>query len=294
MRWARCSLHDGLAVRQRQHRKLFRPPLHGRYAGREDLRVELTPTRDALGFCFGVTSSYAAVLPGVEAAFGELAVGTGPVTVLDLDSYDDTGAINRLTKLLSDVTLGAITAAGGSLLLHAGAVARPDGATAVLCGASGSGKSTLTAGLVTAGWAYVTDETVCLDPDTLRITPFRRPLSIKAGSHQVLAYLRPDPAYAGSWVVPPSALKGPLLPGQPLLPELLVFPTYRPGARLEVTALSPGEAAFLAGTDSSRLADTREPLPSLARLARRAPAYRLVHGDLDVAVAAVSDLLAAA
>lgn len=61
---------------------------------------------------------------------------------------------NRLTALLSDVTIGAITAAGGNLLLHAGAVARADRAdraTAVLCGASGSGKSTLTAGLVTAG-----------------------------------------------------------------------------------------------------------------------------------------------
>ena len=216
------------------------------------------------------------------------------MTVFDLDGFADTETTNRLTALLSDVTIGAIKAAGGNLLLHAGAVARPDGATAVLCGASGSGKSTLTAGLGTAGWAYVTDETVCLDPDTLRITPFRRPLSIKVGSHQVLAHLQPDPTYAGSWVVPPSALKGPPLPEQPLLPELLVFPTYRAGAQLEVTALSPGEAAFLAGTDSSRLADTREPLASLARLARRAPAYRLVHGDLDAAVLAVSDLLAAA
>ena len=249
---------------------------------------------DALGLCFVIRASDAAAVSFAVAAFGWLPVGKSPASVFDLDNYDGTGLTNRLTQLLSDVTIGAITAAGGNLLLHAGAVARSDGATAVLCGASGSGKSTLTAGLVTAGWAYVTDETVCLDPETLRIMPFRRPLSIKAGSHEVLAYLRPDPMYAGSWVVPPSALKGPPLPEQPLLPELLVFPTYRPGARLEVTRLSPGEAAFLAGTDSSRFADTREPLPSLARLARRAPAYRLVHGDLDAAVRAVSDLLAAA
>lgn len=227
-------------------------------------------------------------------AFAALPLTTGAVDVLDLDAYDGTVASNRLTALLSDVTIGAIAAAGGNLLLHAGAVARPDGATAVLCGASGSGKSTLTAGLVAAGWSYVTDETVCLDPQTLRITPFRRPISLKPGSHEVLGHLRPVPEYAGNWVVPPAVLGGAPLPEQPLLPELLVFPTFRSGARLDITPLSPGEAAFLAGTDSSRLSDTHAPLQALARLARRAPAYRVVHGDLDAAVRGISDLLAAA
>ena len=249
---------------------------------------------DALGFCFNIVGDDESSRFLLRLAFSDLPLGYGSVTTLDVANYVDTRTKNRLTELLSDVTIGAITAAGGNVLLHAGAVSRDDGATAVLCGASGSGKSTLTAGLVTAGWVYVTDETVCLNPETLRITPFQRPLSIKVGSHEVLAHLRPDPMYAGSWVVPPSALKGPPLPENPLLPELLIFPTYRLGARLEVTAISPGEAAFLAGTDSSRLADTCEPLASLARLSRRAPAYRVVHGDLDVAVRAVSDLLAAA
>ena len=213
--------------------------------------------------------------------------------LLDLDAYDTTTSSNRLTALLSDVTIQAIATAGGNLLLHAGAVARTDGGAAVLCGASGSGKSTLTAGLVAAGWSYLTDETVCLDPQTLRITPFRRPLSIKPGSHQVLGHLRPVPEYTGNWIVPPAALGGAPLPDRPLLPEVLVFPTFRPGARCNVVAISPGEAAFLAGTDSSRLSDTREPLQALALLARRAPAYRVVHGNLDAAVRGISDLLAA-
>ena len=297
MRWGRRSLFDRLAMRQRKYGWRARPRLQASdIGGCDDMSGEayLTPVRDALGFHFAVRTVVPAQASEVSAAFSFLPPGVGPATVLDLGDYFETEPADRLTALLSDVTVEAIKAAGGNLLLHAGAIARLDGASAVLCGASGSGKSTLTAGLVTAGWAYVTDETVCLDPVTLRITPFRRPLSIKAGSHQVLAHLRPDPTHVGGWVVPPGALKGAPLPEHPLLPELLVFPTYRLGARLEVTALSVGEAAFLAGTDSSRLADSREPLRSLARLARRARSYRVVHGDLDVAVRTVSDLLAAA
>lgn len=254
----------------------------------------LTPAWDALGFVFAVSTADEALASLARVAFAELPPGSGHAAVLDLDAYDEAAAGNRLTALLSEVTVQAITRAGGNLLLHAGGVARPDGATALLCGASGSGKSTLTAGLVAAGWSYVTDETICLDPQTLRITPFRRPLSLKPGSHVVLPHLRPETSPPGGWVVAPSALKGAPPPAAPLLPELLVFPTYRAGVRLEVTPLSPGEAAFLAGTDSSRLSDTHGPLQALARLGRRAPAYRLVHGDLDAAVIAVSDLLAAA
>jgi hypothetical protein len=251
--------------------------------------------REALGFRFTVTSADAGLLDLADDAFSALPPASRADSSLDLDGYDLTVAGNPLTALLGDVTIRAITAAGGNLLLHAGAVAAPDGSCTLVCGASGSGKSTLTAGLVRSGLAYVTDETVCLDPQTLRITPFRRPLSVKPGSQTVLSRLRPEPPYDGNWVIPPARLGGPDLPAAPLLPDLAVFPSYVPGAPCELVPISAGEAAFLAGTNSSRLNETAGgALPALARLFRRVPALRLVHGDLDSAVERLRSRWAAA
>ena len=51
-----------------------------------------------------------------------------------------------------------------------------------------------------------------------------------------------------------------------------------------VDEVSPGEAAYLVGTQSSRLRDVAGgPLPALARLARRVTAYRLRYSDSAVA-----------
>jgi hypothetical protein len=234
------------------------------------------------------------LLSVAQDAFAALPRAADAEECVDLDGYDLTVAENPLTAMLGDITIKAIRAAGGNLLLHAGAVAAPSGGCALLCGASGSGKSTLTAGLVRSGLAYVTDETVCLEPATLRITPFQRPLSVKSGSHSVLAQLRPASPYGGNWVVAPASLGGVSLPTEPLLPDIAVFPSYQPGASCEVRELTAGEAAFLAGTQSSRLAETGGgALPALARLFRRTPSFRLVHGDLDAAVAAVRDVWAA-
>ena len=41
-----------------------------------------------------------------------------------------------------------------------------------------SGKTTLTAGLVRAGFDYLSDEAVAFDWDTLDIVPYAKPLSI--------------------------------------------------------------------------------------------------------------------
>ena len=147
---------------------------------------------------------------------------------------------------------------------------------------SGSGKSTLAGELLRRGCAYLTDETSVLDPDTLEVQPFPKPLSFKVGSHPVFADVKP--AWAGEedvWLVPSADIRDVPLPAAPLDPRLLVFPTYdgeAPAAMVE--GVSPGEAAYLVGTQSSRLRDVEGgPLPALARLARRVTAYRLRYSD---------------
>ncbi len=89
-------------------------------------------------------------------------------------------------------TLAFIDTRRGSLLLHAGACADAQGRVVVVHGGSGAGKTTLTAALAQGGLAYLTDETVCVDPASFDIEPWPKPLTVKPGSQQVLAHLRPE------------------------------------------------------------------------------------------------------
>ena len=71
-------------------------------------------------------------------------------------------------------------------LIHGAAIAR-DGAAIALCAPSGSGKSTLAAGLIQAGFDYLTDDLVAVTARDGMVMPFPLPLSVKPGSESVLA-----------------------------------------------------------------------------------------------------------
>lgn len=239
-----------------------------------------------------------AVREHAEGLFGDL-TGPGPTPhVFELPPRDHEDLKVSFAAMAGTINFASIAAAHGSLLLHSGAVARPDGGCAVLCGPSGSGKSTLTSVLTQRGHAYVTDETVCLDATTLRITPYRKPVSVKPGSHGALEHLAPEKGSIAEatngdiWLVPPTDLGGAPLPDGPLDPRVLVFPTYEHGSQVRVERLGEGETAHLLGGNSSALAMVEQPLESLARLVRRAPAYRIVHGDVRRAADEVERLLA--
>lgn len=81
-----------------------------------------------------------------------------------------TEAFDRLDAIVTEQAVG--------IRLHGGAVER-DGDVVVVLGRSGSGKSSLTAALVRAGWAYLTDEVVVIEPGSRRVHPYRRPLDLE-------------------------------------------------------------------------------------------------------------------
>lgn len=248
----------------------------------------------ALSYSFTVKCDDPALLERVADLLAGL--DTGDVADPDVVTCDEDVAASecQLRNLVSRVNLSAIDAAKGNLLLHAGAATGVDGRAVVVCGASGSGKSTLTVRLAEAGLRYLTDEVVCLDPATLRLTPYRKPVVIKAGSQPLFTHLHPESPGDASWLLPPRLFDHSPAPIGPIVPALLIFPTFRSGARCDIRPMSEAEAAYQAGAHSSRLRDiTAGPLPALARLARRAPAFSIVHGDVDLAANAVARLLAA-
>jgi hypothetical protein len=178
------------------------------------------------------------------------------------------------------------------VVLHAAAAEYGD--TGILLPASmNSGKTTTVAGLIADGFCYLTDEAAAVDPVTLRITPYLKPLSIDEGSFGVVDVERPDFATAEDpqWQVSPLDVKAAKVgSGRPC--TLIVAPRYEAGARTRLRTLTKGELTMLLASNAFCFADDAERnLTTLARLASVAPGYELTIGDLSSAVAAVRSLV---
>lgn len=181
------------------------------------------------------------------------------------------------------------------VMVHA-AVAGWAGTGVVMPAPQESGKTTLVTALVERGFDYLSDEAAAIDPTTLRVVPFPKPVSIDRGSWTLFARHEPriDPAvraYLGDqWQVSPEALRRHSVSG-PVHPRLLILPRYVAGARTELEPLGRPEAllatlreTFLFGRSGRRDFET------LGRLLNRVDSYRLVVNDLDDACRVMIDL----
>jgi hypothetical protein len=178
---------------------------------------------------------------------------------------------------------------------HAGAV-ELDGVGLVFPAQMESGKTTLTAGLVRAGFAYLTDEAVAFDRSTGLIEPYPKPLSLDAGSHSLFPELEPAPAPGddsvpdAQWQVPPDAIR-PGSVGTPCPARFIVFPSYQEGAVTAIETLSPAAALLELATNTFKFRDDpRRSLETLAEVIRGGESFRLVVGDLRDACRLVSEL----
>jgi hypothetical protein len=177
-------------------------------------------------------------------------------------------------------------------LLHAAAAARGDCAV-LLPAPMEHGKTTTVTGLVRAGFSYLTDEAAALDPETLRVTAYPKPLTIDRGSWRLFPDLRPDGVDpdAGSWWVQADRIRS----GATIAsadPRLVVFPAYRRGSTTELQRLGQSAAIMrLAESTFAFASDGARNLATLVHLVRSAPVYELTIGDLDAAVELISGLV---
>ncbi len=200
-------------------------------------------------------------------------------------------------SLVHDVNRQAIDRWSG-LALHAGGVAR-DGIALAFPAHMESGKSTLTAGLVRAGFDYLSDEAVAFakpDDDPPVVCPYPKPLSLDPGSWSLFPELEPDAplasdAYrAAQWQVPPGAIRArPVAEGGPI--HAIVFPHYEAGARTVLDPMHRGEGLVELAKNTFRFNERpRRSLDALARVMRFARPYRLTVGSLAAAVDVVTEL----
>ena len=190
---------------------------------------------------------------------------------------------------------------GCYLLLHAGAV-ELDGRAVILPAMPGSGKSTLTAALAANGFRLLSDEFGVVRMGDGQLLPLLRPVALKNDSIEVIAKFAPQATLGPRF---PKTRKGTvahMAPDAhavdnrhvPARPALIVFPRYDPS----VECLIEPERRSLAFSRLSVNSFNYEMLgpaafDAVARLIESCRVYRLAYRDLDRAIAAIRELLAA-
>lgn len=182
------------------------------------------------------------------------------------------------------------------LMLHA-AVAARHGLALLLPAPSGSGKSTLVAGLISAGFDYLSDEVAAINPSAGTLSPFARSVALKAGGRAALRAAFPSAELRASgrrferervWFLRPPTET---IPPEPLRARWVVLPRYvsRQPSRLRPIPRSEALSLFLrqsfnvgdyGGAGVSRLVD----------LLRGADCLSLEGGDLLGAIGLLRQL----
>lgn len=181
---------------------------------------------------------------------------------------------------------------GHRLMVHAG-VAAVDGRAVLLPAAQDAGKSTLVAGLVQAGYQYLSDEAAALDPNAGAVDAYPKWLSLDPGSWPLFPGLRPRlPAdqerfATAQWHVPPDDVRAGAVVAR-AEPAWIVAPRYRAGAATTLEPLGRAEALSVLTSEAFNLGRFGAAgFRALADVARRCRCWRLTAGSLDEAVEAV-------
>lgn len=201
-----------------------------------------------------------------------------------------------LDLLVWHVNHEAVGRTTGLVLFHASAVEH-DGVVVVFPGESGAGKTTLAAALTQHGFRYVTDEAVALDPATLLIHPYPKPLSIRPASLGLLPGFAPPQhgrfaeAFGRDLHASPVACGGGISRGG--VPGVLVAATFGSGLGDEVRSASRSEMLHRLVTASFEGATPPHARASHVRalrdVVRGATCLEMAYADLGAALDIVTD-----
>ena len=193
-----------------------------------------------------------------------------------------------LEGLFWHINTETIRRTGDFLLVHAGAVVTPAGDGVLILGRSGSGKTTLTAGLVRAGFGYLSDEAGAIDPVTRRLFPYPKALSVKDGNPHLLPAendLLKSQRYLLPEEIRPGCVAG------PCDVRFVVSHRYRPSDATTITSITPAAGVVELSRNALNLSVYgSRGVTLLSDVARGASHSTLVSRTLDEAVQAVGTL----
>lgn len=188
------------------------------------------------------------------------------------------------------------------LFLHSGAIARGRKAL-LLPGPSGSGKSTLTLALLNYGYKYITDEVTVINPSSLEVMPFQRPIYLYEWLPPVSSTVKENFCLhrcKERWgkTIQPWQFVFPQ--GEAVLPkhsrfdvEWIVFPRYNEAQKgSHLRPMGKAEAVFTLMQRYWNIPALRDwGLKACSELVRGAGCYRLETGDLREACELVQGLM---
>ncbi len=199
--------------------------------------------------------------------------------------------MGALSAKINQAVIG--TSVEDRVLLHA-AAATFAGVTVVLAADMECGKSTTVAGLLRAGFDYVTDEAVAIDLETAWVSSFPKRVGLDPGSWRLFEDCRPGPEWelSAQWYVAPEELGSRASSAHVPPAKVVVLPRYVAGAGTTWTGISRAEAVHgLALTTFDFRARAARNLTTLARVVAPAVCGRLIIGDLDEAVTIIKNLV---
>jgi HprK-related kinase A len=181
------------------------------------------------------------------------------------------------------------------LLLHAGVVEK-NGLTLVLPAMPGSGKSTLTAALSQRGWRLLSDEFGAFDPQSGTFRAVLKPIALKNQSIGVIRHFAPQAVFGPEF---PKTRKGTvahLAPQRDAVerrhesarPGAVVLPKWVAGSRTRFEPLAES-VIFPALAFNAFNYNLLGPVgfKAAVHLVRQCPAWQLIYGDLDDALATI-------
>lgn len=199
--------------------------------------------------------------------------------------------------LLGDSSYHLACHSQGGLLFHAGTLAL-NGKGLLLPGEIAAGKTTLTAWLALKGLDYLTDELAFIPHGADNIQAFTRPLNLKRPSRTVLqdhfhfeGHADRILSTAHGDLVPPVLLNPTNTLSQPPV-SLIVFPRYQPGSDFIMRPLSGAQAGLALMECLVNARNLPEHgFPEIARLAKTAPAYKMIYAHFDQVEEQIETLL---
>jgi hypothetical protein len=211
------------------------------------------------------------------------------------DLFRTATSLGLIDEMLWHVNREAIAGADPYLAIHSAAAER-EGSAVILPAAQDSGKSTLVAGLVRAGFHYLTDEAALIDGAAFEVEPYPKPLWLSPPSVLAMDGLRDrvieDYRHLDRirTYVRPVDLGGQVGFRSPVC--LVVSPRFVPAHQTLLEPLSRAATLMCLAENAFNLPQRgAEGMGTLRGVVERAPGYRLAFSDLGDAVRTVHGLL---
>jgi len=177
-------------------------------------------------------------------------------------------------------------------LIHAGVVGF-DHKAILFPAQSGSGKTTLIASLLKNGFKYLSDEIAIIDPGTLMVSPFPKPLNIKIGSLPLFKDFEPEMELINKRDIGIEdkihhvlVNNGSIHPADKLIPiKSIIFVQYKPKVDCKLEQISKARTIFeLTKCSFNQYLFKEKGIDLLDKLVGTCECYQLQFNHLDEAV----------